>query len=167
MFYPLMLIIFTSIRKIMLLGMNKWTQFENSLILTFIMFFAEFIFGLILYIRQITFISVKKNQAFMGIELIYEPIEITRPDNDLKIIILIFFATFFDFIEFILKTYYLPKKIQISNINISATLDIRLNNQIAIFLAIFCFCLLKFPILRHQIFSLVIIFICINNNNSF
>ena len=161
LFYPLMLIIFTSSRKIILLGINKITDLDNSLILTLIMFFSEFIFGLILYVRQIKFISKKKQKTFLGIELIYEPIEIAGPDSNLKIIILIFFTTFFDFIEFVLKTYYLPKKIKLSNINISATLDIRLNNQIAIFLAIFCFCLLKFPILRHQIFSLTIISICL------
>ena len=161
LFYPLMLIIFTSSRKILSLVMKNISNFDNSLILTLIMFFSEFIFGLILYIRQFNFGEKKKEKTLMGIELIYEPIEITHPDSDFKIILLIFFATFFDFIEFILKTYYLPKKIQISNINISSSLDIRLNNLIAIFLALFCFCLLKFPILRHQIFSLIIISICL------
>ena len=159
LFYPLMLIIFTSSRKILSLVMKNISNFDNSLILTLIMFFSEFIFGLILYIRQFNFGEKKKEKALMGIELIYEPIEITHPDSDFKIILLIFFATFFDFIEFILKTYYLPKKIQISNINISSSLDIRLNNLIAIFLALFCFCLLKFPILRHQIFSLIVYYL--------
>ena len=64
LFYPLMLIIFTSSRKIILLGMNKITDLDNSLILTLIMFFLEFIFGLILHVRQIKFISKKNKKHF-------------------------------------------------------------------------------------------------------
>ena len=62
LFYPLMLIIFTSSRKILSLVMKNISNFDNSLILTLIMFFSEFIFGLILYLRQFKLITKKKTK---------------------------------------------------------------------------------------------------------
>ena len=81
-------------------------------------------------------------------------------DNCCKRCILIFFATFFDFIEFIIDTFYLPGEIRFKNISISLSLDTRIKIIIAIFLFLFCYYLLKYKILKHQLFSLLVISIC-------
>ena len=162
LFYPLMLIIFTLFRKINSILMKKMFDFDGSLILTLIMFLSEFLFGLFLFIRHIQFVSRKRySKVIMGIKLIQALDEISHPDSNIKIYILIFLSTFFDFSEFILITYYFPKEIGRKNISISVSLDIRLKCLTAFFLAFFCYFLLKYKILRHQVFSLIIIFICL------
>ena len=58
--YPLMLIINTSIRKIDSILMIKINNFEASLFLTFIIFFGEFVFGIIIYLSNLLFLTKNK-----------------------------------------------------------------------------------------------------------
>ena len=76
-------------------------------------------------------------------------------NNKFKTFILLFFATFLDFVEFILTSFY------ISNFKyISASLDSRCYSFLVICIALSYRYILKFKIVRHQIFSLAIIFVC-------
>jgi hypothetical protein len=77
------------------------------------------------------------------------------PDSYLKITFLIFMGSFFDFNEFILQTYYLPKIKDISN-----SLDLRLRSSLILTDAILCYYLLNFEIYKHQKLSLYIILSC-------
>ena len=97
----------------------------------------------------------------MGIQLIQTSYKLSRPDNDLKIYILLFLSAFFDFIEFVLITYYFPREVEIKKLTISDSLDTRLKCLTAFCLASFCYFLLNYKILRHQVFSLTIILICL------
>ena len=90
--------------------MNKLFDFDGSLLLTLIMFLSEFLFGLFLYIKHIKFVTRKRYSKFMGIKLIQASNVLSHPDSNLKIYILLFLSAFFDFIEFVLITYYLPKE---------------------------------------------------------
>ena len=155
--YLLMLTIFTFFRKVDLIMMNQIIGFKSSLLLTFLMFFGEFFAGIIIYLYQISFFKKQKDteKIFMGIKLIQASSELSYPDSDCKIFILIFIASYFDFIEYTMATYYLPQYDNISN-----SLDKRLNGMLTISAAFLCCYLLKLPILKHQIFSLSIIFIC-------
>ena len=92
----------------------------------------------------------------MGIKLIQGPSEIAHRDKCYKIYLLLLLASFFDFIEFMLSTAILP-----SFTKISKTLEIRLSGLLTISSALFFFFILKLPIFKHQIFSLIIIFICL------
>ena len=53
--YPLFLFIFSFLREIDSIALSK-IGFNGSLLLTFLMFFAEFISGLILFIYQTSFL---------------------------------------------------------------------------------------------------------------
>ena len=158
--YLLMLIIFTFCRKIDSIIMNKIFDFDSSLLLTLLMFLGEFSAGLSLYFYEKRFLSRKKskeqNNTFMGVKLIKETSHLSSPDSNLKIYILLFIASYFDFIEFMLSTLYLPKFNEISQ-----TLEMRLSSILIISSSLFFYFLLKFPIFKHQMLSLSIIFICL------
>ena len=77
LFYPGMLIISSLLRQIDSIIMKEIIGFEGiSLLLTLIMFFSEFIFGLIFFKKNINFLSKyeKKNKEYkyMKIKLIQE-----------------------------------------------------------------------------------------------
>ena len=80
-----------------------------------------------------------------------------RADGKIKIIILIFFASFFDFIEFAILTFFTSEKLE----KISPTLDIRLCGIQTISSSIICVFALKFKLGKHNIYSLIIIGICL------
>ena len=155
--YPLMLIIFSFFRKVDSILMFEIIGVNGSLLLTLIMFLAEFFSGLILFRYHMVFLRRERNSTFMGIQLIKGQTEIHSPDSNLKIYLLIFLATFFDFIEFILITYHIPSQFD----DMSISIDIRLRSVLILCSAFCCYFILKFPIFRHQIFSLIIILICL------
>jgi hypothetical protein len=141
--------------------MTKLLVFNFSLLLTLLMFLGEIVIGFILYIYQIRLFSKNKDkdkdkQTFLGIKLIQTTPELRPSDNCCKIYLLIFMASFFDFVEFMLSTFYLP---QFNDI--SSTFEIRLSGLLTIISSLFFIFLLKFPIFKHQIFSLISIFICL------
>ena len=103
------------------------------------------------------FLKRENKSTFMGIELIEGQTEIHSPDSNIKIYLLIFLATFFDFIEFLLQTYHIPSIFD----DVSISIDIRLRSILILCSALCCYFILKFPIFRHQIFSLIIILICL------
>ena len=93
----------------------------------------------------------------MGIKLIEGKSEIKHPDNNIKIYMLIIMASFFDFNLFLIGTYYLPIKYG----NVSKSLNVRLRSILTISCALGCYYLLRIPILKHQLFSLLIILLCL------
>ena len=70
-----------------------------------------------------------------------------QADSDIKILILIFFLGYFDFIEFILSTNYIPKFIKSSG-----SLENRLGGILTILSALFFYYLLKFHHIQASIF---------------
>jgi drug/metabolite transporter (DMT)-like permease len=79
-----------------------------------------------------------------------------------------FLSSLFDFIEFITSLYFLPMYVNEfvhregdDEEIVSKTLESRLSGFLTITAALFFYYVLKFPIFRHQMFSLVIIFICL------
>ena len=154
LFYPSMLITSTFFRQIDSLIMKKTFKNED-LVLTLIMFFSEFIFGLILYKRNINFLLNKGNNKNDNkkIKLIYGYHKaMSRIDSRFKIYVYIILIAFFDLAEFIVK---------LKNYDISPSLDTRLRSIVTISSAIFSYFLLKIPIYKHHKFSLLIIIICL------
>ena len=91
----------------------------------------------------------------MGIELISN-IRFQINDSKYKILFLIIFTSFFDFLE-ISIVIELGTKIK----KCSRTIDDRLGGTLIIFESIIYRYVLKLPIFRHQIFSILIIFMCL------
>ncbi len=153
--YPLYLIIWTFLRKIVSILISKLFKFNGSVIYTFLMFLGEMVGGFIFYRYQK---EVGNNK--IKFELSKESIlisrlrktEMKRVDGIPKIIFLVFMTSFFDFFEFILSTYYISKIKHKSN-----TLQIRLGGILIIISSFVCWVSLKLSHFRHQIFSLGVI----------
>jgi len=157
--YLLMLILFNFLRKVDLIVLDVIFEFNTSMIFIILMFFGEFLAGLIIYRYQISFSPNKKKNienATTGVKLISGRSEISPRDSKFKIYLLIFVASSFDFIEFLVSTYYIPQFKYMSK-----TLEIRLSSFLTLSSAIFFIYILKFQIYNHHIFSLLIIFICL------
>ena len=157
--YPLLLIIFTFFRRILSAIINDLLNFRSSLsFLTLLMFFSEFIVGLFIYMHQLKFLknNQKTIQNKSNIKYIVSHNKISYPDSIFKIYILIFIATYFDFVEFILVSYYFP---QFGNV--SKSLNNRLGGALTLSSFILSYFLLKIKIFKHQKFALIIIFVCL------
>ena len=162
--YPMIMIISTLCRQIDSKVMNKVIEFNGgSLLLTQLMFLSEFIFGLILFNYNKKLMSKQKTNdekiMFMGIKLNPKKAEISLADGSLKIYIFIFLVAYFDFIEFVLKEFYLPHLSVFNSVKLSKSLDLRLRGILVISSALFCYFLLKFPAYKHKKVSLLIIVI--------
>ena len=139
--YPFLLIIFTFLRRVLSVIISELLQFKSSLsFLAFLMVFSEFISGLIIYLYQTNIVEYQK---------------MTYHDTKFKVYILIFIATYFDFIEFILTSYYFPKFE-----NISKSLDLRLGSALTLSSFLFSYWILKMQVFKHHKFSIIIISIC-------
>ena len=153
--YPSYLIIWTFLRKIVSILVSKIFKFKGSVIYTYLMFLGEMIGGFIFYKYQ-TGIGNKRRQCKYSKELVLnkqfcKP-KMKRVDGIPKIAFLIVITSFFDFLEFILSTYYISKIKKKSE-----TLHIRLAGILIIISSLVCWVSLKFSIFRHQMMSLIII----------
>jgi hypothetical protein len=156
--YPLLLIIFTFVRRILSVIISELLEFASSLsFLALLMFFSEFIVGLIIYIYQLKFLkhNKKTNRKQLGIQFIISNNKMSYHDSTFKIYILIFIATFFDFVVFVLTSYYFPQFK-----NISKSLDIRLGSALTLSSFILSYFFLRIKIYNHQKFSLAIMSAC-------
>ena len=158
LFYPIMSIIFAFSRKLQIILMDKLIDFKSSLLLTMIMFLAEIISGMIVFIYEKSYIikKISVQSKFMGITLIQAPNEIEPHDSKFKMYIYIFIIALIDFFEFSVDTLYFPKYDDISN-----SLYIRLRCTLTLFSAILSAIILKFSIYEHQKVSLLVIFFCL------
>jgi hypothetical protein len=148
--------IYYYLRKIDSIILTSKFKFENSLIFAILMFLGEFFGGLTIFIYQ-SLASKQKNRKgyHFGIKLIGNIFKLNRRDGYFKIVILIFFAAFFNFMQFIIASFYIPK----FNI-VSTTATYRFGGIIIIIGALLCYFNLRIKILKHQFYSLIIIIIC-------
>ena len=156
--YPFQLMIWNFMRTVDKLIIIIILKFGISSIFTLLMFLGEFILGLIAYLYQKNFLSKNKEiPKFMSIVL-YQPRNILKiPDKKYKIMILLFFASFFDFVQFIITSYIIPKYF-----NLSMTLRERLCGIYAIISALLFYYILKFQIYKHQDLVIAIIILMIH-----
>ena len=157
--YPIFLIIWTFLRKIISILISKLFSFKGSVIYTFLMFLGELIAGFSFYRYQENIIEEKskKNDSkntiyYKNISLIESDSKIKRHDHIIKFVFLIFMTGSFDFFEFILSTYYISKFHKISG-----TLQTRLGGVLMIISSLLYWFLLKFQMFKHQIFSIIIL----------
>ena len=158
--YLLFTIIFYLLRRILSIIIGEIYGLDNSLIFCFLMFLGEIIGGLSIYYRQISFL--KKNKAKNeNISIAYKfnqrkKKELKKADSWPKIYLLIFFASFFDLIEFVILANFIPK---ISALSTTSTL--RLCCILTITSSVLCYSTLGFKIGKHQKFSLISMSICL------
>lgn len=152
------LFIYHYTRKIEGIIMSKVCNFNDSLLLTFLMFFGELFGGLAIFIYQKYFFAkkVEDNPRYTW-KLIHTNIEVTEfktKDSAFTIVILIFFASFFDFAQFLLLCLIPELAI------LSPTSDQRLCVIITITSSLLCTYGLRIKTGKHHFFSLVGMSLC-------
>ena len=162
--YPFQLIIWNLIRQIETIIMKESFNYSNSLTFTPIMYIGEISGGAIVYFYQKkNNLVVKKkkkiDEYFKTIRLLTNEEDETDyfipVDNTIKVLFLIIVASFFDSVQFMIWAIYLPKMV-----NLSSSIIGRLSGFSTIFASLFYYYVLKLPLLKHQIFSLIAIGIC-------
>ena len=156
--YLVQLIIWSFIRDVEVELIEKLFIFEIELIYTLLMFLSEFIFGAIIYFYQRKFLKIRKDKdkaSANEIKLITND-QIKLYDSKFKIYFTIFLASLFDFIEFIISSNLILKFLKYSN-----SFQKRIGGFLIILDALFYRFVLKLQIFRHQIFSLIIISVCL------
>ena len=153
--YPLQLLIFSSVRDIEKELLRHFYGFDYSLILTSLMFIGEILAGLIIYLYQKKTIKKKHLLVDKRLSAIILERKLKTIDGTCKIMFLMFCAGLMDFVQFVLS-FNTPKYI-----NISRSIGSRLGGFLTIFNALYYHFVLRFPILRHQFFSLCGIGICL------
>jgi hypothetical protein len=108
LYYPLMLILFTFLRNITDILLKAIFNLKSPYFTSILIFFSEFLFGsmTILYNYSSSENSSKIIKS-MGIKLIQRKTKINRSDTYLIIYILIFFASYFDFISLTYMRFYI------------------------------------------------------------
>ena len=157
--YLFLLFFFYFLRRVLVLIIEESFELSDSLIFSFFMCLGQISGGLIIYWYQYSFLQKKNKKDEPSQKILIELIETERemkiPDNNYKIGLLIFFASFFDLEEFLILNCIIPK-IQ----TLSTTTTLRLSCIMTITSSFTCKYILRFKIFKHQIFSLIIMGIC-------
>ena len=154
--YVLAVYIFSYLRKIIVLLIKNIYGFTVPYVFLYMMNLGQIIGGSTIYIYQIKTWNKKEEVKYFGIELIYNQKHIEPQDKLFKRLLLIFFASYFDIIEFIIADFLVP------NISkISPTIDSRLGCISTISSSLICTYALRFKIGKHHKFSLIVLSSCI------
>ena len=109
--YPLLYYLYNLVREFESYFIKIFLDYNDSLMLTPLMFIGEFFAGLIVFLYQKKF--VKKNifgfenkDNYMNLELIKTENSVRKIDTIKKIIFLLFCCAYFDFIQFIISFSY-------------------------------------------------------------
>ena len=166
LFYPLMFIFFIFARRIIkhYIERKDHYNFNGPFLLVLLMYIFEVIISTIIYFRnqkrekrELT----EKLYSNRRLKLINKEEIIKRADNICKILILIIFASYFDFIGSINRRYLIPKLYRLSNKNYENT-DNR-GRSLEIFISsLLCYYTLNIRIYKHQKISLAIILFCLS-----
>ena len=156
--YPLQLLLWNVLRDIEVILISVFFNFNDSLLYTPIMFLGELSAGLILYLYEKQFLPKYQKQEqrrarSKSIILIHSKHKFAK-DSNKKIFFLIFYGSLCDFVQFILSLHFAKF------INISGSIESRLRGFFTIYNALFYYYILRFPMYKHQILSLVTIGIC-------
>jgi hypothetical protein len=159
--YPIYLIFWAFLRKIVSILISKLFNFSGSVIYTFLMFLGELIGGFVTFMYQYNFIKQKdipkemlKKFRFSLIQ--GQEIELKKLDGKIKIFFLVFMTAFFDFFEFILSTYYIDKIHRISG-----SLQVRLGGVLILSSSLLYRFLLNIPMFKHQKFAFTLLVLCL------
>ena len=160
--YIINLIIHYNMRRVIRTIINNYFSFKDSLIFTVLMVLGEFFGGLSVYIYQHLFLNKHKNKNknklndIGNIKTLIKEDKMNRVDGNFKIFLLIFFSAFFDFIEYVFLNYFVPKLA-----DVSPSAELRLHSISTISSCIVFIYTLKLKIGKHELYSMIIIGICL------
>ena len=158
--YIMYLFIYYYLRRVEKTIIEHFYPFNDSLIFALLMHLGEFFGGLSVLIYQTAFLNERKNNKVERtrsfIKIIQHKKQMNKADRTPKIILLMFLGAFFDFIEYVILSFFIPRIAKMS-----PTADIRLTGIITISSSLIFTFALKLKIGRHQFYSLIIIGICL------
>ena len=154
--YVFAVFIFSFFRKIIDILIINFYKFENRHLYPFLMNLGKIIGGAKIYVYQTITLNHKKEVGFFQIKLIHNKNPLKQKDKDYKIVLLLFFAAFFDFLAFIISIFYFPKFDDVPSIKVS-----RLGCFTIISSTFICTYALRFKLGKHHKFSMVILGICL------
>ena len=154
--HPIQYYIYSFLWDIETTLLKTYLAYNDSLMFTPLMFIGEFFAGLIVFLYQKKFVNktlleVESTDKYMNLELIKTEKSVKKIDTIKKMIFLLFCCAYFDFTQFLFS---------ISNhkfINISGSIDSRFGGILLIIVSVLYYYGLKLPIMRHQVFCLIII----------
>ena len=155
--YPFMFMLFIFLQRIVREILELNYEEIVPFLLGILNFFSYLIFGSILNYFFNKSNKSNENNKILGVELIHNEKEIRRIDSNYKIIILLFFDSFFDFIGTFRRKY---SKIKIGNIECSG-INMRLRGREILFATFIYYYTIGDKLYRHHIFSLIIIIFCL------
>ena len=153
--YLLALYIFFNVRNIVKIIIFEIFDYRPTFLYIYMMNLGQIFGGLTVYFYQFITSRKKKQIKYFGIELIHNK-KRKLSDSWIKIIILIFFAALFHFIESHILQYLIERRR-----TISSSLGIRLGSLSTIFSSLICTYALNFKFAKHHKFSLIFIGICL------
>ena len=145
------------IRKIFKMIIEGNFPCESPFLFLFMMNLGEIVGGLSLYLYQHISLKRKKEIKYFNQKLIYNQIHLKLPDSKYKTRFLLFLAAFFDFMEFIIGDYYLPR----IDDDTSSTLDLRLSCITTIASSLIYIYALRIKKGKHQTLSTIIMGSCL------
>ena len=108
-FYIIQLVIWSNLRTLIKMLLKLLYNFKKSSLSTILMFFGEFTSGSIVYKYQSKYLRKKENDVILSMikknNLSFEKNK-SKP-NKLTVFFLLFIATYLDFVEFIIHSFYI------------------------------------------------------------
>ena len=153
--YPVMLIVFIGLRKIVEILLDLYFKDIGKYLLPFLIFISKFIAGFIAKNASKHIIKSNSRKTLVGVKLIQSKKNVPKADKNFKIIVLIFFASYFDIIGTMIRKYF---NTAISN---KKFLEERLKSFQIIISALLCYFTIRIKIYKHNLFCLIIIFVCL------
>ena len=161
LFYPSLFVLFLFIRRIIKFFLEVYLlQKKLSYILILIMFISEIVIGLIFLFKRNKKKGNSVTSEFMGIPLIKEVSTLKRPDSNLKVIVLIIFASHFVIIGAISRRYLTNNEISKES-NLYDEYHAKYRSSEIIIASLLCLFTLKMKIYKHHAFSLIVILMCL------
>ena len=161
--YPVMFTITLNILNIIRILIKELIKLNLIIIYPLLLFVSTVFISLILLYRQTRKKKPKKSKkknSFMDLTLIQTKKEMNRVDNEYKIIILYILDAYFDFIGS-LRRYYLNQSLKYEDPSSKGlkNVEMRIRSREIFFAAILCYFTIKIKFYKHQIISLIFIFV--------
>ena len=154
--YPVMIITFIGLRKIVEFLIKYNSENTGKYLLPLLIFISKFIAGLIAMHLSKYIIKSNSRKTIIGFKLLHSKIKAPQADSNLKIIVLIAFASYFDIIGTMIRKYFN------SAISSKKFLDQESFKSFQIIAsALLCYFTIRIKIYRHNWFCLIIISICL------
>ena len=161
--YPVMFTIALNILNIIRIILKEAIDLDLIIIYPLLLFVSTVFISLFLLYsqkRKKAKKKTKKKDFLMNLTLIQTKNEMKRIDNPIKIIILLILDAYFDFIGS-LRRYYLNKLLKSKNSSLKSlkSVEMRIRSREIFFSAILCYFTIKIKFYKHQIISLIYIFV--------